>query len=214
VAYQRHLARFQGRTATLVEIGIDRGGSLQLWRTFLGPQVRVIGVDIDPACKAFEEDGIEVLIGDQGDPEFLAELAAHAGPIDVLIDDGGHTMEQQLTTFDVLYPTIVDDGVYVCEDACSSYWAGFGGGLRRPGTLIERMKALVDDLNAWYAESEGHVETAFTRTVASIHFYSALVVVEKAMVEPPQLMMADGAGAVGYASAKPVLDSVRRSRGG
>jgi hypothetical protein len=90
-AHQRHLARFVGTEVDLVEIGVDRGGSLQLWRSYLGRGARVFGVDIDPRCQAYEEEGITVHIGDQGDRSFLESLVAKLPTIDVLIDEAGTT---------------------------------------------------------------------------------------------------------------------------
>lgn len=193
-AHQRHLARFQGTAPTVVEVGVYKGGSLQLWRRYFGEGTRVIGCDIDPACKEFEEDGIEVMIGDQADPDFLAEVAARAGTIDVLIDDGGHMVAQQLATFDALYPCIAADGVYVCEDVNTSYDPAFG-----PGSFVEEMKARVDEINAWLRNVE---PTDFTRTTAGICFYPALIVVEKAPMEPPMILTAGEGWPVGYHDPK------------
>jgi hypothetical protein len=207
-AYQRHLARFQGQPVTVLEIGIDRGGSLQLWKSYFGEQARIYGIDIDPACSEFAEDRIEILIGDQGDRAFLEHVAATLPTIDVLIDDGGHTMDQQRITFEVLYPKLSARGIYACEDAASSYWAKYGGSYRRPGTFIEDMKDRIDELNGWYGEAPGHEPTEFTRTTASLHFYSGLIIVEKAPVDPPRLMASNGRE-LSYPSAQYVLDAVR-----
>src|SRR5688572_2076063 len=122
-AHERHLARFQGTPVVVVEIGVDRGGSLQLWKAYFGPEARIVGVDVDPQCKQIEGDGIEIIIGDQGDRVFLEHLAQTLPPIDVLIDDGGHRMDQQLLTFEVLFPALSERGVYLCEDVASSYWS-------------------------------------------------------------------------------------------
>jgi SAM-dependent methyltransferase len=66
--YERHLDAFRNRSATILEIGCGRGGSLQKWKRWLGPLVTVVGLDIDPECRTFEEDQIQVRIGDQKDP--------------------------------------------------------------------------------------------------------------------------------------------------
>src|SRR3954451_14611077 len=52
--YERHLSRFRGQAVHLVEIGVFSGGSLPMWREYLGPRSRITGIDIDPACKAHE----------------------------------------------------------------------------------------------------------------------------------------------------------------
>lgn len=188
-AYERHFARFRGRPVTICEIGVDEGGSLELWRRFFGEKARLVGIDTNPACRARETPGTRIFIGDQGNPEFLEQVAAETGPFDIVIDDGSHAYEHQLTTFRTLFPHIRADGLYTCEDLCTSYWKEtFGGGVREPGTYIEFLKSLIDELNAWFWRD--HVENepdAFARATHGIHFYPALVIIEKRPMQAPAL---------------------------
>ena len=64
------------------------------------------------------------------------------------IDDGGHTMGQQIATFEEMYPKVNENGVFLIEDLHTSYWQSYGGGYRKPGTFMEYAKALTDQLNA------------------------------------------------------------------
>lgn len=91
--YERHFAPYVGRPIVLVEIGVSSGGSLQLWKKYFGPYARIIGIDIDPACAAFEEPQIAVRIGDQADRGFLATVVDEFGAPDIVIDDGSHVMD-------------------------------------------------------------------------------------------------------------------------
>jgi hypothetical protein len=185
--YHRHFQRYRGKPCTVLEIGVYHGGSLEMWREYFGPQARIIGVDIEPRARALSAPGTEIVIGDQGDPSFLAELAQRAGAIDVLIDDGGHLMGQQIQTLLNLYPAIAADGVYLCEDVHTSYWQEFGGGMARPGTFIELTKRLIDQLNAWHSEDPAAlVPDGFTASADSITFYDSVVVIEKRPRTPPE----------------------------
>lgn len=176
----RHLQRYRGQPVTLVEIGVFHGGSLQMWKHYLGPQARIIGVDILPRALQLAEAGIEIVIGDQADPRFLADLAARVGPIDVLIDDGGHTMTQQIRTVQGLFDAVKADGIVVVEDVHTSYWSEYGGGYRNPYSFVEFAKQLVDQLNAWYSrDADSFVPNAFTQQTRSIHFYDSVVIFEK-----------------------------------
>jgi hypothetical protein len=83
------------------------------------------------------ERGTEVVIGDQEDREFLARLRDRLGTVDLVIDDDGHTMGQQIATLEELWPAVRDGGLYVVEDLHTSYWEEFGGGWRQPGTFVE-----------------------------------------------------------------------------
>ncbi len=107
--------------------------------------------------------------------------------IDILIDDGGHKMAQQITTFEELYPHVQPDGIYLCEDIHTSFMPEFGGGHRREGTFLEYGKALVDRLYGWYSRNHT-VLTAdeFTRATYALHFYDSVLVIEKSPKAPPQ----------------------------
>src|SRR5215813_4244524 len=190
--FHRHLAKFRGRSPIVVEIGVAFGGSLKMWRDYFGPGTEVVGIDVDPACKQFEEKGIHVLIGDQANRTFLASVREQVPRIDILIDDGGHRMEQQIATFEELYPHIHTDGVYTCEDVHTSFWPKWGGGYRNKDTFLEHMKGLVDRLSSWEAEEPQLPVDEFARTTHSIHFYTSMVVVEKRKMEPPRQFLTHG----------------------
>jgi hypothetical protein len=217
--YDRHFARFRGRAPVVVEFGVSQGGSLQMWKQYFGPGVQLYGVDINPNCRRFEEPGVKIFIGDQGDREFLTSLARTLPTIDILIDDGGHTMEQQIRTFEALFPRVAPDGVYLCEDLHTSYWREFGGGYRRRGSFIEYSKNFVDALNAWHSREPARLSVGdFTRTAHSVHFYDSVVVVEKRPMNPPTHQRVGVASFPDYAMPKRGLlagikQALRRGRG-
>jgi 23S rRNA U2552 (ribose-2'-O)-methylase RlmE/FtsJ len=183
--YHRHLERFRGRSPVVLEIGVFHGGSLQMWHHYFGKGARVIGVDVDPRTRQFADDGTTILIGDQADPEFLGGIRKRFPHIDVIIDDGGHTMTQQITTLGELYPHLQPRGVYICEDLHTSYMASYGGGLRRGGTFIEFSKHLIDALHGWYYVPEGEELDVYTAGTFGVSFYDSIVVIEKRPVGKP-----------------------------
>src|ERR1700739_2414709 len=73
-AYERHFERFRNQAVTVVEIGCGGGGARQPWKRFLGPYARIVGLDINPRYVAYEEDQIQVRIGDQKDHVFLQKV--------------------------------------------------------------------------------------------------------------------------------------------
>lgn len=184
--YHRHLEQFRGQPITLVEFGVMHGGSLELWREYLGPQARIVGVDINPECKKLEDEHTRIFIGDQADRDFLTSIADEIGPVDVLIEDGGHRPPQQLATFECLYPRMTENGVFIIEDLHTSYWPGYRGGLRRKGTFMEFAKRKVDQLNAWHSREDDFEVNRFTRTTRSVHFYDSVCVFERGTVKRPK----------------------------
>lgn len=181
--YQRHFEKYRGKKIVLLEIGVYKGGSIELWRKFFGPQCQIIGIDINPLCKQFEDANTRIFIGDQGSKDFWRELKKQLPPIDIVIDDGGHMMDQLRITFDELYHWVADDGVYLVEDLHTCYWPAYQGGYKRKKSFIEYCKTLVDQLNAWHCDRLP-VDT-FTRSTHAMHFYDSVVVFEKRQLQNP-----------------------------
>jgi hypothetical protein len=58
--YDRHFARFRGQSPHVVEFGVSQGGSMRMWKDYFGAGATIHGVDINPHCKQFEEDGVHI----------------------------------------------------------------------------------------------------------------------------------------------------------
>ena len=177
--YDRYFSRYRNKDIVVLEIGVFQGGSLQMWKNYFGKQAKIYGIDIDPRCKSFEEENIQIFIGSQSDRKFLREVKAQIPPIDILIDDGGHTMQQQIVTYEELFSHVKENGVYLCEDLHTSYWLKFGGGHKRRGTFIEYSKNFIDYLNAYHSYQKSLQINDFTKSVDSIHYYDSIIVIEK-----------------------------------
>lgn len=187
--YNRHLEKYIGRAPVVMEIGVYRGGSLQMWKNYFGEGTKVIGIDITPETKEFEEEGITVEIGSQDDREFWKYLKEKYPRVDILIDDGGHRMEQQIITFEEGFPHIAVGGCYICEDLHTSYWERFGGRYKDESTFIEYSKNFVDYINAWHSETAELTENTYSRTMHSVHYYTSMLVIEKEKVGYPRELM-------------------------
>ena len=177
--YEKHFNKYRDKEIVVVEIGVSHGGSLQMWKSYFGKKAKIFGIDVDPRCKEFEEDNIKVLIGSQSDRNFLNKVKETIPKIDILIDDGGHTMNQQIISFEELFPHISENGIYLCEDVHTSYRLRFGGGHKRRGTFMEFSKNLLDDLNAYHSEQRNLKVTEYTKSLGGIHFYDSIVVFDK-----------------------------------
>lgn len=70
--------------------GVRPGASLRAWKEYF-PKGKIYGIDIDPATM-FVEHRIETFLGDQLDLKSLQKIANMLGEIDVVIDDGLHTI--------------------------------------------------------------------------------------------------------------------------
>jgi hypothetical protein len=192
--YDRHFSKYKDTHPTIVEIGVAQGGSLEMWNDYFQGQCTIYGVDINPACKRFESEfpNVKIFIGDQGNVDFLNQIKADVPNIDILIDDGSHINSHVITTFEALYSNIVPGGTYLIEDLHTSYWEEYGGGLLRQGTSIEYLKSLIDKVNAkhvrdlevkrfaWERPTKvKQIDTDFSCTTHSMHFYDSITVLEK-----------------------------------
>ena len=177
--YNNFFEKFRGKEVTILEIGVWGGGSLQMWKDYFGDNCKIIGVDIMEECKNYEEDRIKIYIGSQEDREFLKKIKCENKHIDIIIDDGGHTMNQQITTFEELYPHLSEGGIYLCEDLQTSYWPKYGGGYSKPNSFIEYSKNFIDKLNARYSTSPDLQIDELTKNIYSVHYYDAMIVLEK-----------------------------------
>ena len=187
--YDSHLTRFRKNDRStplrLLEIGVSRGGSLRLWRSYFGPNAVIFGIDIDERCRRFNGQDGQVRIGSQTDVHFLRATVKEMGGLDIVIDDGSHFASHQKATFECLFPLISSDGVYICEDLHTSYWHGiYEGGYRRRTTFIEFAKTIVDDLHSDFHRQPSGVANA-SREVGGIHFYNSILVIEKEPQAPP-----------------------------
>ena len=178
-AYERHFNRYRNKKVVILEIGVYQGGSLQMWKDYFGAQAEIYGIDLNPTCKKYEEESIKILVGSQSDRVFLQKLKNEIPPIDILIDDGGHTMQQQIITFEELFDHVKSDGVYLCEDIQTSYVLRYGGGHKRKGTFIEYSKTFIDQLHAYHSTQSSLKVTNFTQQVKSLHYYDSILVIEK-----------------------------------
>lgn len=180
--YPRHFKRYVGTDVHVLELGVYKGGSLQLWRDYFGPKAKIVGVDINEASREVEDDQITVITGDVSDLEVLADLRARFPRVDILIDDCSHDMTQQIQSFKELYPHVASDGIYVCEDTYTSYWPEYGAGKVEEGSFIDFTKHLIDELNVTTNRFTGEADTptgTYGLTMDSVHYYPGIFIVEK-----------------------------------
>ena len=172
-AYDLLFSKYINKKITFVEIGVLNGGSLKIWRNFFGNKARIIGIDINPKCKKFEEEGIEIFIGDQNNKKFWVDFFKKIGKVDIILDDGGHTNSQQITTTTSTIPNINNGGLLIVEDTHSSYMKDFDN--PNKFSFIEFSKKLIDDLNFTFPNI-GKFKYSLNKYIYSIQYYESLAV--------------------------------------
>ena len=183
--YENLLSRFINKKIIFVEIGIGDGGSLFMWRKFLGKKAKIIGIELNPDAKKLEKYGFKIFIGDQSDVSFLRNVKAKIPRVDILIDDGSHRAKDQKATFEEMYYHVRKPGVYLIEDIEQIYWKNKDKD--SPDNFMTHMKNKIDEMNIRrsmhgkisYSYPFKDTEVRFTNSTNSITFYDNVIVLEK-----------------------------------
>ena len=169
--YHQYFAPFVGTEVRFLEIGIYSGGSLDMWCQYFGQQAKVYGVDIEPACRSYASKQVEVFIGDQADPQFWQQFTSDVPQLDIVIDDGGHTTQQQIVTLEALLPHLNPSGIYIIEDIHG-----------KDNLFASYLYGLQQTLNTAHFISGSSFKTkanSFQQLIHSIHLYPYLAVIQK-----------------------------------
>ncbi|PFH54948.1 hypothetical protein XA68_11454 [Ophiocordyceps unilateralis] len=154
--YEKYLPTIRDMPVKMLEIGLGcnmdygPGASYYTWLEYF-PMVDLYFIELDASCVLKFQDKManaHVFVGDQADIAFLDQFAAITtadGLFDIVIDDGGHTMKQQITSLERLWPIVKPGGLYVIEDLQTSYLPDYGGdSSKRNMTKLTTMNYLLE----------------------------------------------------------------------
>jgi GT2 family glycosyltransferase len=222
--YDRILGAYRNKPVCLLEIGIQNGGSLEIWSKYFPHAQKLVGCDINPDCAglSYEDPRIAVVVGDANSDTTQAELLRYAPTFDVIMEDGSHRSSDIVKSFARYFPHLADDGVFIAEDLHCSYWDAFEGGLFAPFSAITFFKRLVDvishehwgiakhstDILRGFFSTYGFaIDEATLQHVHSVEFINSMCVIRKAQRERNRLGARVIVGAVGTVVPGHVLRS-------
>lgn len=157
--YPKYISQYKNiPDAAMIEIGIERKCSLQLWKKYF-PSAFIYGIDINISD---EGEQYKIFKADQSDITQLNNVNNEMErPVFFVIDDGSHIPEHQIVTFNVFFEKLLPGGTYIIEDIETSYWTkeGLYGyntnyGYRDSKTIVAFFKLLVDDVNSEFLTNE------------------------------------------------------------
>ena len=195
--YDRLLDGYRDKPVRMLEIGIQNGGSLDIWLKYFSNAAALIGCDINPECGRLQYDDprIFVTIGDANAVEVQKRVLQLAPQFDIVIDDGSHVSGDIIKSFTRYFPHLAEGGLYIAEDLHCSYWREFQGGLFDPYSAISFFKSLVDVINHehWgapkaradilqgvFAKYDCEINEELLAQVHSVEFINSMCVVRKA----------------------------------
>jgi cephalosporin hydroxylase len=181
----------RGNPITLLEIGVQNGGSLEIWKKYLPAGSEIHGLDINEKCKTLQfSKNIHFHLGNAADKKII-ESEFKDIQFDVIIDDGSHISKEVIATFINLFGFLKEGGLYLIEDLEHSYYIKSGGGFREKNTAIEYLKKLVDALNYDYIPKQSATDDLsvsnleidalknYSSLISSITFYTGMCAIHK-----------------------------------
>jgi len=186
--YEFFLERKRDSEISILEIGVLNGQSLKTWEEYFA-NGKIVGVDIAQGAKRFEGGRISIEIADQSNVQQLTEVARKHGPFDLIVEDGSHYCEHQITSLRTMFPFVDNDGIYIVEDLQTNYGAMLPAyqGVSSL-TCVEYLKKWLDLRVADDQIDISKVEDAFLRTygqaIHSITFYRRACLIKKEYRNP------------------------------
>lgn len=198
--YDRVFQPYRDQPVRLLEIGIQNGGSLEIWSQYFPRAEALVGCDINEKCKALEygDDRISVIVENANNDSAEQAILAESPTFDIIIDDGSHTSGDIVHSFSRYFPHLNEGGVFVAEDLHCSYWQEFGGGLFDPYSSISFFKHLADLVNFehWGVDKDRselldlfadkyqvRFEEAQLGSIHSVEFINSMCVIKKCATE-------------------------------
>ena len=222
--YGRIFDGYRDRPVRLLEIGIQNGGSLEVWSKYFPHAQKLVGCDINPDCAglSYEDPRIAVVVGDANSDTTQAKILQCAPAFDVIMDDGSHWSSDIVKSFARYFPHLADDGVFIAEDLHCSYWKDFEGGLFDPFSSITFFKRLADVishehwgidknrtdiLSGFFSKYGFQIDEETLQHVHSVEFINSMCVIRKAKPERNRLGTRVIVGSVGTVVPGHVLRS-------
>ena len=116
--YDRIFKDMREDALALLEIGIQNGGSLEIWARFFPLANSIIGCDINSKCLNLKylEQNIKLVVGDANELATRQAILSISNAFDIVIDDGSHRSSDIIKSFCLYFPSINPSGLFIAED--------------------------------------------------------------------------------------------------
>lgn len=196
--YDRILSPFRNDQVAILEIGIQNGGSLEVWSEYFKNANAIIGCDIDERCGnlKYGDSRISTIIGDIKSERVMEEIKNRSSLFDIIIDDGSHTSFDIIFTFCAYFHMLKPGGVFIVEDTHTLYMQEYGGGLFNGIGALKFFQTLTDIINyefwgdrskistliaPWFNDGDtpGFIEQGW---LESIEFRNSMIIIKKSYI--------------------------------
>jgi hypothetical protein len=194
--YDKIFDKFSDKEISIVEIGVQNGGSLEVYNQYFPNSEVIIGIDNNEGCRKlkFTTNKIKLIIGNAAEKSIIPKLNNYAPKYDIIVDDGSHTSEDIIRSFSNLFSLIKNNGIYVIEDMHTSYFQSCQNGLYAPfsaNTFFKLISDIInyefwnnnlkpsDILNDFKKKYNFQLSDYDCTSIKSISFYNSVCVIEK-----------------------------------
>ncbi len=198
--YDRLFSSYRHKPISMLEIGIQNGGSLEIWSKYFSDIQTIIGCDINPDCShlSYDDPNISVVVGDANTETTQRKILQRNSSFDIIIDDGSHTSSDIIKSFAAYFPILSNEGIFVVEDLHCSYWKEFEGGLFEPLSSIAFFKRLADIVNhehwglnlsrtdlltGFFNTYKVQIDETVLQQIHSIEFINSICIIRKKATE-------------------------------
>lgn len=195
--YDEVFLPYRDRSISLLEIGVQNGGSLEVHARYFANHQLIVGCDIHPLCASLvypDHDKIRIVVGDANALETRTKIASLSADFDIIIDDGSHKSDDIILSFLNYFPRLKPGGLFVVEDLHASYWQGYGGGVFHPQSSLAFLKNLTDLVNlehwgvpltpqqylaARHPQYASSINVCDFSGIGSVHFFNSICLITK-----------------------------------
>ena len=161
----------------MLEIGVQNGGSLDIWSRYFPAARTLTGCDINPRCGnlKYDDPRVQVIVGNVNEQPVFQQIVARSRSFDVIVDDGSHRSNDVISSFLTYFPLLKPGGVYIMEDMHCAYWEQFGGGVLNERGTAAFMRRLMDTVNSDHFRDVPDVGSLFQSFVSRAFFNKFVV---------------------------------------
>lgn len=193
--YDKELESLRDKKISLLEIGVQNGGSLETWAKYFTEFELILGCDINQECKKlkYDDNRIKIIVGDINNQHTFESILEISNSFDLIIDDGSHKSIDILNSFINYFEFVKPGGKYIIEDTHCLYMKDYGGGVLNKNSAQYFFKELTDIINyQWwenYCSMDSYLQSYFPNGllpsfiidgwVDSISFRNSIITINK-----------------------------------
>lgn len=178
--YYPLLKEYEFEPVRFLEIGVDDGKSMVIWKQFFKNANHIYGIgykNYQTKYKEVVDDNMTLFMGDQSNVQFLNKMKQDTGGnFDIIVDDGSHVPSHIKVSFENLWPVLKPGGMYIIEDIETSYWNKhatiYGYSFTNEESIVEYFKQRVDDINNEFRNKP-------STDMATITFAPNMIIIQK-----------------------------------